>query len=76
MALFKEKDSGTTHKRQKPVKLYEQLLKEHHTDKSLHVIDACGGAGTCAIACISLGMKCVVLEKSKIKARLIRQQIE
>ena len=73
--LTKEKDTSTTYSREKPPKLYEQLLSLFQTDRSLHVIDACSGAGSCGVACLSLGVKCLILEKSRIKARLIRQRI-
>ena len=72
--LFAEKDTGTIHQRQKPVKLYVKLLKLFMHDKSLHVVDACGGAGSCALACQELGIKCIVLDKSGIKVRLIKQR--
>ena len=39
------------------------------------MIDACSGAGSCGVACLSLGLKCVVFEQSQIKARLIKQRI-
>ena len=72
--LFAERDTGIIHKRQKPVKLYEKLLNLFVHDKSLYVVDACGGAGSCALACQELGIKCIVLDKSDIKVRLIKQR--
>jgi DNA modification methylase len=73
---IKERDSGMMYKRQKPVKLYEELLEVLKADKSQHVIDACSGVATCAVACLSKDIKCVVLEKSAIKARLISQRLK
>jgi hypothetical protein len=63
--VVKEKDSGIVYRRQKPVKLHEQLLDVFKADKLLHVIDACSGVGSCEVACQQKGLKCVVLEKSR-----------
>ena len=50
ITLFKEKDTGMSYKRQKPVELYSQLIEVFSKDKCLHIIDACSGAGSCALA--------------------------
>ncbi|XP_028410359.1 uncharacterized protein LOC114532976 [Dendronephthya gigantea] len=45
--FFAEKDTGITHQRQfKPVKLYVKLLNLFVQDKTLYVVDACGGSGS------------------------------
>ena len=67
----KEKDTGIVDNRQKPTKLYEELISIFNKDKSLHVLDCCGGAGSCALACNALGLKCIVIEKSPFKNSLI-----
>jgi DNA modification methylase len=74
--VVKEKDSGIVYQRQKPVKLYEQLLDIFKADKLLHVIDACSGVGSCGVACQQKGLKCVILEKSRLKFRLINQRVK
>ena len=74
-SLTKEKDIAAIYVREKPAKLYEQILNTFLTDKSLYAIDACRGSGSCGVACQSLGVKCLVLEKSQMKERLIRQRI-
>ena len=74
-SLTKEKDPAAIYVREKPAKLYEQILNTFLTDKSLYAIDACSGFGSCGVACQSLGVKCLVLEKSQMKERLIRQRI-
>ena len=73
---FKEKDSGTVHKRQKPPKLYIELMQLFLKDKSLHVVDACSGAGSCALACLDINVNCVILERCAVKARLICQRVK
>jgi DNA modification methylase len=72
---IKEKDSGTVSRRQKPVLLYKKLLELYCKDTSLHILDVCSGAGTCAVACAADSLKCVILEKSPIKVRLIKQRV-
>ena len=71
--LVKERESGISYKRQKPVKLYQEQLDALKEDKSMHVIDACSGAGSCGVACLMKGFKCIVIETSALKARLIDQ---
>lgn len=75
-SLIKEKDSGITYERQKPVELYSTLLDIFSPDKSLHVLDTCSGAGSCAVACTAAKYKCLVLEKSLTKCRLIEQRLQ
>lgn len=69
----KEKDTLEIHKRGKPSGPYKQLFSAFQGDKSLHGIDACSGAGSCSVAYLSTGVKCVILDKSQVKVRLIRQ---
>ena len=71
----KEKDSGIVSKRQKPLQLFFEIIKIYTKDRSLHIIDACSGARSCALACSKLERKCIILEKSLVKARLIRQRV-
>lgn len=76
-AVVKEKDSvsGISSNRQKPAQLYIDIMKTFTKDKSLHIVDACSGAGSCALACSILGRKCIIFENSLAKARLIRQRV-
>ncbi|XP_028417131.1 uncharacterized protein LOC114541406 [Dendronephthya gigantea] len=73
--LAKEVDSGIKYTRQKPIQLYCELIKVFCHDKSLYIVDACSGAGSCAMACSKLGLKCIVLDNSALKLRLIRQRL-
>ena len=70
----REKDSGLAYARQKPIKLYRMLFDIFKPDPMLHVLDACSGAASCALACGKKGLSCVVLEKSELKIRLIKQR--
>ena len=74
--LVKERDCGISYKMQKPVKLYQELLDALKEDKSMHVIDACRGAGSCGVAFLMKGCKCIVIERSALKARLINQRLK
>jgi DNA modification methylase len=75
IVTVKEKDTGTSYQRQKAVDLYTQLIQLLSKDKSMYIIDGCSGVGSCALACTTLGRKCIVLEKCPIKARMIRQRV-
>ena len=57
---------STIYQRQKACKLYETILNILLNDKSLYVVDGCSGGGSCGLACISLGIKCGIFEKSGI----------
>ena len=50
-ALVREKDTCMCYGRQKPIKLYEELLEILKVDALLHVIDACSGVASCGVAC-------------------------
>ncbi len=55
MIMAKEKDTGCSYARKKPVELYEELIHNFSKDKTLeHILDCYSGAGSCALACMSL----------------------
>lgn len=57
----REKDRGL-HPTQKPVALYEYLIKTY-TNEGDVVLDNCSGSGTCAIACLNTNRKFICIEK-------------
>ncbi len=61
--LFFKKD-GFLHPTQKPVPLFEYLIKTY-THKAETVLDFCIGSGTTAIACINTGRQFIGIEKEK-----------
>ena len=67
------------HPTQKPLKLFEYLIKTY-TKKNNIVLDSCIGSGTTAIACINLGRRYIGIEKEeefvKIARRVINQKIK
>ncbi len=50
------------HPTQKPLALYEYLVKTY-TNAGDVVLDPCAGSGTAAIACLNLGRRCVCIER-------------
>jgi len=64
LELQKEHPSKTIHPTQKPVALFEYLIKTY-TNKGDLVLDNCAGSGTTGVACISLKRRFVLIEKEK-----------
>ena len=63
------------HPTQKPVKLFEYLIKTYSNEKDT-VLDCCAGSGTTAIACLNTKRSFIVIEKEQkyydiIKTRLL-----
>ena len=68
------------HPTQKPVSLYEYLIKTYTKENDL-VLDFCSGSGTLGIACENLNRKYIMIEKELkyceiIKKRLIENKIK
>jgi DNA modification methylase len=57
-------ERGTIHPTQKPVALFEYLIRTY-TNKCEMVLDNCMGSATTAIACLNTGRKYVGFEKDK-----------
>ena len=55
---------GTLHPTQKPVALFEYLIKTYTNEGDL-VLDNCAGSGTTAIACINTKRNYICIEKDK-----------
>ena len=53
---------GTLHPTQKPVALYEYLVKTY-TNEGDTVLDICMGSGTTGVACVALGRDFIGIEK-------------
>jgi site-specific DNA-methyltransferase (adenine-specific) len=61
-ALFGDNTKATKHPTQKPVALFEYLIKTYTNEGDL-VLDNCIGSGTTAIACINTGRNFIGIEK-------------
>tara|TARA_R110000868_G_scaffold362587_1_gene624727 strand:+ start:66 stop:842 length:777 start_codon:yes stop_codon:yes gene_type:complete len=53
---------GNQHPTQKPVKLFEYLIKTYTKENEL-VLDNCAGSGTTAIACLNTNRQFIIMEK-------------
>jgi site-specific DNA-methyltransferase (adenine-specific) len=75
---FKSVPNGGGHKlhpTQKPVALFEYLIKTY-TNEEETVLDNCMGSGTTAIACINTGRNYIGFEKEEKYYRIILDRIE
>jgi site-specific DNA-methyltransferase (adenine-specific) len=61
---FNRELSSRYHPTQKPVALFEYLIKTYTNEGDL-VLDNCAGSGTTAIACANSGRKCIGIEKEE-----------
>lgn len=70
---------NTTHPTEKPVKLFEYLIKTYTNEGDL-VLDCCSGSGTTAEACINTNRNFIVIEKdleyfNKTKERVAKSSL-
>ena len=63
------------HPTQKPVALFEYLIKTYTNENEI-VLDNCAGSGTTAIACINTNRKYILMEKDKEYFDIINQRIK
>ena len=63
------------HPTQKPVALFEYLIKTY-TNKGDLVLDNCAGSGTTGIACKNLGRNYILIEKEKKYVEIARKRIK
>lgn len=75
-----DKQHSTIHPTQKPVALFEYLIRTY-TNEGETVLDNCAGSGTTGIACINSNRKFILIEKdegyyAKAKQRIALHQIE
>ena len=68
------KESGL-HPTQKPVALFEYLIKTYTNEGDL-VLDNCAGSGTTAIACIKNKRNYILIEQNEGYCDIIRKRIE
>jgi len=70
--------TGRFHPTQKPVALFEYLIKTYTNEGDL-VLDNCAGSGTTGVACIKTGRNYILIEKEekycKIAQERLRQEI-
>lgn len=74
-ALFGNNTKATKHPTQKPVALFEYLIKTY-TNAGQIVLDNCMGSGTTAIACINTGRNYIGFEKDENYYNVILKRIK
>jgi site-specific DNA-methyltransferase (adenine-specific) len=67
-------DSAPVHGTQKPVALFEYLIKTYTNEGEL-VLDNCAGSGTTGVACINTGRDYILMEKDKDYYDLILKRL-
>ena len=65
---------GKQHPTQKPVALFEYLIKTYTNEGDL-VLDNCAGSGTTGVACKNLGRKYILIEKEEKYIEIIQKRI-
>lgn len=69
------RDKDKVHPTQKPVALFEYLIKTY-TNEGEIVLDNCIGSGTTAIACINTGRQFIGIEQDENYVKIARERIE
>jgi site-specific DNA-methyltransferase (adenine-specific) len=62
------------HPTQKPVALFEYLIKTYTNENDL-VLDNCAGSGTTGVACQNLNRNCILIEKEHDYCDIIRERM-
>ena len=65
---------GNLHPTQKPVALFEYLIKTY-TNEGETVLDNCAGSGTTAIACLNTNRKYILIEQEQEYINIINKRI-
>ncbi len=69
------RDKDRIHPTQKPVALFEYLIKTY-TNKGDLVLDNCAGSGTTAVACKNLGRDYILIEKETKYVEIAKNKIK
>ena len=64
----------TEHASQKPVELFEYLIKTYTNEGEL-ILDNCAGSGTTAIACLNTNRQFIVMEKEEKYYEIIKKRV-
>jgi len=74
LEIDKEHPSKTIHPTQKPVALFEYLIKTYTNEGDL-VLDNCAGSGTTGVAAKNLGRNYILIEKEKKYCEIAEKRI-
>lgn len=69
-----KKDYRGEHPTQKPVLLFEDLIKTY-TNEGDTVLDNCAGSGTTGVACQNLNRNCILMEKEPEYVEVIKKRL-
>lgn len=69
------RDKGGLHPTQKPVALFEYLIKTYTNEGDL-VLDNCAGSGTTGVACKNLNRNYILIEKEPKYVDIIRERLK
>ncbi|MEK4132000.1 site-specific DNA-methyltransferase [Solibacillus sp. FSL W8-0474] len=72
--LFKNSNHNSLHPTQKPIELFEYLIKTY-TNEGAIVLDNAAGSGTTAIAALNTGRNYILIEKEKNYIDIINKRI-
>ena len=67
--------TGKVHPTQKPVPLFEYLIKTYTNEGDL-VLDNCAGSGTTGIACLNTNRNFILIEKEEQYYKIAKERIE
>ena len=70
-----KRDKDKLHPTQKPVALFEYLIKTY-TDEGMLVLDNCAGSGTTGVACQNLNRNCILMEKDEQYCKIIEKRLQ
>ena len=70
-----KKDKNSIHPTQKPVALFEYLIKTYTNEGDI-VLDNCAGSGTTAIACLNTNRSFILIEKEEQCYKIAKERIE
>jgi site-specific DNA-methyltransferase (adenine-specific) len=69
-----KRDNPKVHPTQKPVALFEYLIRTY-TNEGMVVLDNCAGSGTTGLACRNTGRNYILIEKDETYYDLIKQRL-
>jgi len=75
ISFEKPHPSKSIHPTQKPVALFEYLIKTYTNEGDL-VLDNCAGSGTTGVACINLNRNYILIEKEPKYVDIIRERLK
>jgi len=67
--------NGSLHPTQKPVALFEYLIKTYTNEGDL-ILDNCAGSGTTGVACKNLKRKFILIEKEEKYCEIIKERLQ